>query len=480
MNEILTRIDGVVTAISGVLYMPWVPLFLIVAGLFFTFRTKLIQIRLLPESLRVVMEKPKNSEGISSFGALMVSTASRVGTGNIVGVSTAICLGGYGAVFWMWITAILGGASAFIESTLAQVYKRKDKKGHSYGGPSYYMESALGQRWLGVIFAVIIILTYAVGYNMLASYNLQSAFAGFSFYGDHTAFVIGLILAILFAICVLGGAHRLTKVTGALVPIMGVFYVIIAIVVVVMHANLIPGVFKNIFVSAFDFPAIFGGFTGSCMMQGIKRGLYSNEAGMGSAPNAAATADVSHPAKQGLVQALGVYFDTLVVCTASAMLVLLTPGWADSGKTGIELIQQTLTGQLGTWTNAFMSVTVLFFAFSSIIGNYFYGEINMDFISRHPAALWIYRAFVVMMVYLGSVASLGLVWNLADLFMALMAIVNLVAIAILGKYAFIALDDYVSQKKRGILNPEFDPSVMPNHRGILCWPRHKEEEIEQC
>ena len=223
MNEILTRIDGVVTAISGVLYMPWVPLFLIVAGLFFTFRTKLIQIRLLPESLRVVMEKPKNSEGISSFGALMVSTASRVGTGNIVGVSTAICLGGYGAVFWMWITAILGGASAFIESTLAQVYKRKDKKGHSYGGPSYYMESALGQRWLGVIFAVIIILTYAVGYNMLASYNLQSAFAGFSFYGDHTAFVIGLILAILFAICVLGGAHRLTKVTGALVPIMGVF-----------------------------------------------------------------------------------------------------------------------------------------------------------------------------------------------------------------------------------------------------------------
>ena len=221
MNEILTRIDGVVNAISGVLYMPWVPMFLIVAGLFFTFRTKLIQIRLLPESLRVVMEKPKTSGGISSFGALMVSTASRVGTGNIVGVSTAICLGGYGAVFWMWITAILGGASAFIESTLAQVYKRKDKKGHSYGGPSYYMESALGQRWLGVIFAVIIILTYAVGYNMLASYNLQSAFAGFSFYGDHTAFVIGLILAILFAICVLGGAHRLTKVTGALVPIMG-------------------------------------------------------------------------------------------------------------------------------------------------------------------------------------------------------------------------------------------------------------------
>ena len=355
--------------------------------------------------LRVVMEKPKNSEGISSFGALMVSTASRVGTGNIVGVSTAICLGGYGAVFWMWITAILGGASAFIESTLAQVYKRKDKKGHSYGGPSYYMESALGQRWLGVIFAVIIILTYAVGYNMLASYNLQSAFAGFSFYGDHTAFVIGLILAILFAICVLGGAHRLTKVTGALVPIMGVFYVIIAIVVVVMHANLIPGVFKNIFVSAFDFPAIFGGFTGSCMMQGIKRGLYSNEAGMGSAPNAAATADVSHPAKQGLVQMLSVFIDTLLICTATALMCLCSGVLPTEEAAGAPYVQAALQSSLGNFGPIFIAVSMALFAFTTLIGNYYYCEGCLRFIfKRTPSHAFMtgFRLIAAVIVLLAA------------------------------------------------------------------------------
>ncbi len=427
MNEILTRIDGVVTAISGVLYMPWVPLFLIVAGLFFTFRTKLIQIRLLPESLRVVMEKPKNSEGISSFGALMVSTASRVGTGNIVGVSTAICLGGYGAVFWMWITAILGG-------------------------PSYYMESALGQRWLGVIFAVIIILTYAVGYNMLASYNLQSAFAGFSFYGDHTAFVIGLILAILFAICVLGGAHRLTKVTGALVPIMGVFYVIIAIVVVVMHANLIPGVFKNIFVSAFDFPAIFGGFTGSCMMQGIKRGLYSNEAGMGSAPNAAATADVSHPAKQGLVQMLSVFIDTLLICTATALMCLCSGVIPTEEAAGAPYVQAALQSSLGNFGPIFIAVSMALFAFTTLIGNYYYCEGCLRFIfKRTPSHAFMtgFRLIAAVIVLLGAMLSMSLAWDTADLFQALMVIINIPVILILGNTAVKTLKDYMAQRKEG-------------------------------
>ena len=310
MNQAFDNIDAVVTAISGVLYKPYiVPLFLLAAGLFFTFRSRFIQIRLLGESFRVVKEKPKTAGNVSSFGALMISTASRVGTGNIVGVSTAICMGGYGAVFWMWVTAILGGASAFVESTLAQIYKRKNKDGSSYGGPSYYMETALRQRWLGVIFAVIIILTYAVGYNMLASYNLQSAFSGFSFYSGRTRpLPSALILAILFAICVLGGARRLTKVTGALVPLMGVLYVVVALVVVLSHANLVPAVFQRIFAGAFDFSAIFGGFAGSCMMEGIKRGLYSNEAGMGSAPNAAATRRRVPPGQAGPgADALGVH-----------------------------------------------------------------------------------------------------------------------------------------------------------------------------
>ena len=365
MNQILDGIDSVVTAISGVLYMPWVPLLLLAAGLFFTFRSKFIQIRLLGESFRVVSEKPKTKGSISSFGALMISTASRVGTGNIVGVSTAICLGGYGAVFWMWVTAILGGASAFVESTLAQIYKRKNKDGSSYGGPSYYMETALRQRWLGVVFAIIIILTYAVGYNMLASYNLQSAFAGFSFYGDHSPFLIGLILAVLFAACVLGGAHRLTKVTGTLVPIMGVLYVVIALVVVLMHLNLVPTVFQNIFASAFDFPAIFGGFAGSCMMEGIKRGLYSNEAGMGSAPNAAATADVSHPVKQGLVQMLSVFIDTILICSATALMCLCSGVEPTAEAAGAPYVQAALQNALGDFGPVFIAISMALFAFTT-------------------------------------------------------------------------------------------------------------------
>ena len=305
MDNFYTKFVGFM---NNLLYQPYiVPLFLIVAGLIFTIGTKFVQLRCLGETFRVVGEKPKEKGGISSFGALMVSTASRVGTGNIIGVSTALCTGGPGAIFWLWVTALLGGASAFVESTLAQIYKRRDKDGGSYGGPSYYMETALGQRWLGIIFAVIIILTYAVGYNMLASYNLQSCFASFSFYGSKTPLIIGIILAVLFAAIVLGGAKRLTKATGVLVPIMGVFFILVSLIALVLNAGKLGEMFGMIFRDAFNFKAIFGGFFGSCIMWGIKRGLYSNEAGMGSAPNAAATADVSHPAKQGLVQMLSVF-----------------------------------------------------------------------------------------------------------------------------------------------------------------------------
>ncbi|MFQ6841697.1 MAG: alanine/glycine:cation symporter family protein, partial [Agathobaculum sp.] len=372
MNPILQNIDSVVTAISGVLYMPWVPLLLVVAGLTFTFRSKFIQVRLLRETFRVLSEKPKTEGAVSSFGALMVSTASRVGTGNIVGVASAICLGGYGAVFWMWVTAILGGASAFVESTLAQIYKRRNKDGSSYGGPSYYIETALHQRWLGVVFAIIIILTYAVGYNMLASYNLQSAFSGFSFYGESTPLIIGIILAVLFALCVMGGAKRLTKITGALVPIMGVIYVAIALYVVITHLSFVPTVFANIFSDAFNFSAIFGGFTGSCLMEGVKRGLYSNEAGMGSAPNAAATADVSHPVKQGLVQMLSVFIDTLVICSATALMCLCSGVAPSAEMAGAPYVQTALQASLGNFGPIFIAVSMALFAFTTLIGNYYY------------------------------------------------------------------------------------------------------------
>ena len=463
MNEILTRIDGVVTAISGVLYMPWVPLFLIVAGLFFTFRTKLIQIRLLPESLRVVMEKPKNSEGISSFGALMVSTASRVGTGNIVGVSTAICLGGYGAVFWMWITAILGGASAFVESTLAQVYKRKDKKGHSYGGPSYYMESALGQRWLGVIFAVIIILTYAVGYNMLASYNLQSTFSVYSFYNPETTpWIIGGVLAVLVCYCLLGGGKRVVKVTSLLVPVMGIVYVLVSLAVILTHITLLPQVLGRIFRDAFDFRAIFGGFASSCMMYGIKRGLYSNEAGCGSAPNAAACADVSHPVKQGLVQMLSVFIDTLLLCTCTAFMCLCSGMEPDAALAGAPYVQAALRQAFGPIGPVFITVFMVLFAFTTLLGNLFYMD-NL-FIYLHKGTpskgfMTGFRIVASLVVFVGAGMSMGLLWDTSDVMMGLMTLINVPVILILGGTAIKALDDYTAQRAAG-KNPVFKASTV--------------------
>ena len=452
MNPVLASIDSVITTISGVLYMPWVPLLLLAAGLIFTFRSRFIQVRLLRETFRVLSEKPRTEGGVSSFGALMVSTASRVGTGNIVVVSTAICIGGYGAVFWMWVTAILGGASAFVESTLAQIYKRRNKDGSSYGGPSYYIETALHQRWLGVIFAIIIILTYAVGYNMLASYNLQSAFSGFSFYGESTPLVIGIILALLFALCVLGGAKRLTKITGALVPVMGVLYVAIALFVIITHLNLVPTVFGNIFASAFDFSAIFGGFAGSCMMEGIKRGLYSNEAGMGSAPNAAATADVSHPAKQGLVQMLSVFIDTLLICSSTALMCLCSGVEPTAEMAGAPYVQAAMQSALGSFGPIFIAVSMALFAFTTLIGNYYYCEGCLRFIfKRTPsrAFLNVFRIIAAIIVMLGAVISMQLAWDTADLFQALMVVINVPVILILSRPAFAALGDYVSQRKQG-------------------------------
>lgn len=473
-------LNDIVGVINDFLWSYVLIIMLLGLGLWFTLRTKFVQIRCLPEMFRLMTEgagaKPRSGH-ISTFQAFCVSTASRVGVGNIAGIAIAVATGGPGAVFWMWVIATIGAASGFVESTLAQIYKVPRKGGGFIGGPAYYIGNVLKSPFFASVFAVLISVTYGLIFNSVQantiSLSIQTSF------GVDTN-VTGMVIAALTALVIFGGLTRIARVVGFMVPIMAGAYILVALVVTVMNISMVPEVLATIVRCAFDFDAVLGAGFGVALMTGIKRGLFSNEAGMGAVPNAAATADATHPAKQGLVQALGVYFDTLFVCTASAMLVLLTPGWADSGKTGIELIQQTLTGQLGDWTNTFMSVTVLFFAFSSIIGNYFYGEINMDFISRHPAALWIFRFFVVAMVYLGSVASLGLVWNLADLFMALMAIVNLVAISLLAKYAFAALDDYISQKKSGIINPEFDPKVLPSQHGVVCWPRHKDEEIEQC
>ena len=460
----IDKIDGVVNAISSFLYsgpkekFPFVIVFLLVCGLWFTIRTKFIQFRMFGESIRVVSEKPKDANGISSFGALMVSTASRVGTGNIVGVSTAICLGGMGSIFWMWVIALVGGASAFVESTLAQIYKKRDKDGSSYGGPSYYMESALKQRWLGVIFAVIIILTYAVGYNALASFNLQSSFEGFGFYKEGTTpLIIGIVLAILFAVCIMGGAKRLTKVTGVMVPVMGIIYILVSLIVIVLHIPAIPAMLKGIFVNAFDFKAIFGGFSGSCLMYGIKRGLYSNEAGMGSAPNAAATADVSHPVKQGLVQLLSVFIDTLLICSATAFMCLLSGVAPTEEAAGAAYVQASLSASFGGFGPVFIAVSMCLFAFTTLIGNYYYCEGCLKYIMKRTpskAFITVFRLVAAVIVLLGAVVTMGLAWDTADMMQALMVVINIPVIIILAKPALDALKDYSKQRKEG-KNPEF-------------------------
>ena len=450
-------IDNVVNTISGYLYTPWVPLFLVIAGVFFTIRTGFIQARLLKESIHVVTEKPKTEGAVSSFGALMVSTASRVGTGNIVGVAQAICLGGVGAVFWMWVIAVLGGASAFVESTLAQIYKRRNPDGSCYGGPSYYMETALHQRWLGLVFAVIIILTYAVGYNALASYNLQSAFSGFGFYNTTTPVIIGAILAVLFAVCVMGGARRLTNVTGVLVPVMGIIYILVALILVMMNIGKLPSMFGAIFADAFNFKAIFGGFSGSCLMYGVKRGLYSNEAGMGSAPNAAASADVSHPAKQGLVQMLSVFLDTLLICTATAFMCLCSDVVPSAELAGAPYVQAALRSTLGGFGPVFIAISMALFAFTTLIGNYYYCEGCLRYIlKRAPSKTFMtgFRIVAAVIVFVGAIASMSLVWNTADLLQALMVIINIPVILLLTKPAIAALKDYQKQRKEG-KDPEF-------------------------
>ena len=447
---------------NDILYRPWfVPLFLIAVGIYFTIRTKAVQVRMFGEMCRVVTEKPSDDKSISSFGALMVSTASRVGTGNIIGVCTAIVLGGPGAIFWMWITAVFGGANAFIESTLAQIYKKKADDGTFYGGPSYYMQDALGQRWLGVLFSVLIIFTYAVGYNMLAAFNLQSTFSSFSFYDDKTTpIIIGIILAIAFGFIILRGAKQLTVVTEFLVPAMGLIYVVMALVVMVINARNLGAMFGLIFSTAFDFRAIFGGFAGSVIMWGLKRGLYSNEAGMGSAPNAAAKADVAHPVKQGLVQTLSVFLNTLLICSATAFMCLSTlnvdpKGFVleDGGANAAGYVQTCLHSTLGNFGPIFIAVSMSLFAFTTLIGNYSYCEGCFAFILKRDMTkteVTIFRIIAIVLVFLGAISSAGIVWDTADMFQGLMVVCNIPTIAILGGTAIKALNHYTDQKKAGI------------------------------
>lgn len=424
---------------------------LIAAGLYFSIRTKFVQFRLFGEAFRVLREKSPGN-GVSSFQALMISTASRVGTGNIAGVSIAICLGGTSAVFWMWVVALLGAASAFIESTLAQIYKVRDGQGGSRGGPAYYIEQGLGSRPLAALFSVCLILTYMGGFNMVAAYNLVDSFSGYGFFDWRAPYVIGAALAVLAAVCIFGGGKRLSRVTEILVPVMGGLYVLAALAMIALHIRLLPGVLASIFRNAFDFRAIFAGFTGSAMMYGIKRGLFSNEAGVGSAPNAAAAASVSHPVKQGLAQVLSVFLDTMVICSATAFLCLCSGVEPDAALKGVPYVQAALGGTFGVFGSWFITGATLLFAFTTILGNYYYCENNLPYLLRRDAKRWelaVFRLAAALIVFLGAQMDFSLVWDTADVTMGVMALINLPAILLLAKPVLLALEDYRRQKELG-------------------------------
>ncbi|MEG2918541.1 MAG: alanine/glycine:cation symporter family protein [Clostridium sp.] len=455
----------------------YVLIFLLISvGIYFSIKTNFVQFRYLKEMFKLL--KPSNTDkqdGISSFQAFCISTASRVGTGNIAGVAMAVAAGGPGAVFWMWLIALIGGASSFVESTLAQIYKTKDKDGNFLGGPAYYIEKGLGKRWLGIFFAILTTLCFGLVFNAAQSNTTTLAFTN-AF--NISPIIMGLILSILTATVIFGGVKRIAKVSEVIVPIFATAYILVAIFVIVINFKSLPGILKLIFEGAFGVRQVASGALGFTIMQGIKRGLFSNEAGMGSAPNAAATANVSHPVKQGLTQTLGVFTDTIVICTCTAFIVLISGDYANTTLTGIELTQSALTSQIGVFGSYFLAICTFLFAFSSIVGNYYYGQANIEFITSNKIVLNLFRSFVVVTVFTGSLTSIDIVWNLADLFMALMAVVNLFAIVLLGKYAFAALDDYSLQKKNG-KDPTFKASSIPGLENTESWDDEL-DDFENC
>lgn len=456
MNKILTQINDV-------MYTYVLIILLVGVGIYFTIRTRCVQLRLFKDAIRSLLEKADTGQDgtkkVSSFQALMISTASRVGTGNIAGIATAIAAGGSGAVFWMWLMAVIGGASAFVESTLAQIYKVKE--GDQFrGGPSYYMEKALGKRWLGVLFSVLLIICFAYGFNGLQAFNISSAMEYYIEDYSNTIYpvILGLILAAATAAVIWGGVHRIGFITSVLVPVMATVYILIGIVTMILHIRELPHVFAMILENAFDFQAMAGGLAGSAVVIGIKRGLFSNEAGMGSAPNASASAEVDHPVKQGLVQVISVFIDTLLICSSTAMMLFVSgvegiPEVLD----GIPFVQAAISANVGNWGIHFITFSIFAFAFSSLVGNYYYAESNILFIKNNKKLLFFFRVTCIIAVFLGTQADFSLMWNIADITMGCMAIVNIAVIFLLGGIVLKTLDNYETQKKEG-RSPKFKGS----------------------
>ncbi|WP_434356002.1 sodium:alanine symporter family protein [Parasalinivibrio latis] len=465
MTELKELFVSFVDTGNGILWGSVLVYLLIGLGLYFTVRTRFIQFRHFGHMFKLMAVSRTGADGgISSFQAFSTSLAARVGTGNMAGVAVAIYLGGPGAVFWMWMTALVGMATSFVESTLAQVYKVPNKDNTYRGGPAYYIERGLGQRWLGILFAICLIVAFGLAFNGVQSNSIAAAM--------HTAFgmdqsYVGIALVVIVTPIIYGGMRSVARVAELIVPFMAIGYLAVALVVVAMNITELPSVIATIVKSALGLEQAAGGAMGyavaQAMMQGIKRGLFSNEAGMGSAPNAAATASTkpNHPAAQGYVQMLGVFIDTIVICTATAAIILLS-GHLESGSglNGIALTQAALVSQVGDWGAAFVAIAILLFAFTSIIANYSYGESNIEYIFESKAAIRFYRVAVLAMVYIGAVLDLPVVWSFADLSMGMMAIINLIAIGLLSGVAFMVLRDYEEQRKAG-KDPIFDRTKFP-------------------
>ncbi|WP_194383417.1 alanine/glycine:cation symporter family protein [Microbacterium luteum] len=446
----------------------------VLLGLYFTVRSGVVQFRLIPEMFRTLTDKtPRTAEGkpqsVSAFQAFTISAASRVGVGNIAGVGTAIAIGGPGAVFWMWLMAFIGGASAFIESSLAQLYKTRDADGFR-GGPAYYMQRGLRARWMGVVFAVILIICFPVAFSSLQANTIQATIAGGL---DDSAsawlpWVIGIVLSTLMALVIFGGVRRIASVTQLLVPLMALLYLLIGLVIVALNIDRLPAAVATIFTQAFGPNEVVGATLGYIILTGVKRGMFSNEAGLGSAPNAGASAAVTHPVKQGLVQTLGVYFDTFLVCSITAFIILVSVPDLANAERGIDLTQGAVIGTLGEWSNILLSVIIFLLAFSSILGNYYYGESNIEFITRSRGALLGYRIAAIAAVLIGALLSADVVWTFADGAMGFMALVNLVAIGLLSGIAFALLRDYTQQRREG-KDPVFTRDRLPGVRNIEVW-----------
>ena len=465
-------LNSIIGQINTVLWSYVLIALLILSGLFYTLRTGFAQGRLLGDMVALITGKlsslrdgeKKVAGQVTGFQAFCIAVASHVGTGNLAGVAIAVVIGGPGALFWMWIIALLGGATSLIENTLAQTYKVKEGNGFR-GGPSYYMEKALGQKTLGYIFSVIVIVTFAFVFNTVQANTIAQAFET-SFNMSST--IAGIILAGLTALIIFGGLNRIANVVGFMVPIMAIGYVVVALYVLIVNIVHIPGLFMSIIEAAFGLKQAVGGAIGVAMLQGIKRGLYSNEAGMGSAPNAAATSNVSHPVKQGLLQAFGVFVDTILICSATGFIVLLYPEYNTIGEKGIKLTQLALSHSVGNWGAGFITLCIFLFAFSSLVGNYYYGEANLEFLTKSKTSMLIFRVLTVACVYLGSVASLGLVWDMADVSMGIMALMNIIVIAILSPKAVAIIRDYIKQRKEG-KNPVFRAKDIPGLENTECW-----------